>query len=200
MTTPKRIWMFRTWETARNGRPGRLWRGWVSICVVFCAIHKPGKLLLYLALWWWSHFYKSARHLDLATNKWIVYQRRCIVYVYYFYASCKWMDVNPWSRDTAVSLLGHCGNGMVRLVYSVLSKWAKRWISQAWWRSLLCNVVMVIEVNKHTHSCIRALNYTTDLLIVWSHHGEHCLHTSCTATLVVLPPLLLAEVIWKSPT
>ena len=37
--------------------------------------------------------------------------------VCYFYASSKWMDVNPQSWDTAVSLPGHCSNGVVELVY-----------------------------------------------------------------------------------
>ena len=46
-----------------------------SIC-----IHESDKRLLYLALCWWRHFYKSVGHLILAINTWIVYQRRCTVY------------------------------------------------------------------------------------------------------------------------
>ena len=40
--------------------------------------------------------------------------------LFYFYASSKWMDVNPWFWDTAVLLSGHCSNGVLRLVYTIL--------------------------------------------------------------------------------
>ena len=78
--------------------------------------HWSDKRLLYLAPWWQSHFYISAGHLILATNTRIVYWRRCIVC--YFYAYSKWRDVNPRSRDTAVSLRRHYSNGVVVLVHT----------------------------------------------------------------------------------
>ena len=81
-----------------------------------CSIHESDERLLYLALCWRSHFYISAGHLFLVINMGIAYQKRCIVC--YFYASSKWMNVNPQSRDTVVSLRSHCSNGMDRFVGS----------------------------------------------------------------------------------
>ena len=66
------------------------------------SIHKSDESLvnlLYLALCWQSHNYISMRHLILAIDVWIVHWK-CIVC--YFFASSKWMDMNPWSRDTTV--------------------------------------------------------------------------------------------------
>ena len=50
----------------------------------------------------------------------------------------------------------------------------------------------------HTHSCVHALNRCRPT-VEWSHSWEHCLEIRCIATNVVLPPPLLAEVMWKSP-
>ena len=80
------------------------------------AIHESNHLLLCLALCWRGHFYISVGHSILAINTWIVYRRWCIVC--YFYASSKWLDVNPRSRDTAVSLHGQGNNGVVGSVYT----------------------------------------------------------------------------------
>ena len=54
------------------------------------------------------------RTFDFAITIWIVHWRTCIVC--YFYASIKWMDMNPQSRDTAVLLQGHHSNGVVGLL------------------------------------------------------------------------------------
>ena len=67
-------------------------------------IHDSDESLLFLALCWQNHIYVSSGHLILEIDTWIVCWMRCIVC--YFYVSCKWMDVNPRSRDTQVSLRG----------------------------------------------------------------------------------------------
>ena len=67
-------------------------------------IHKSNECFLYLTLCWQSHKNISTGYLILAINTRIVHQRRCIVC--YFYASSKWMDVNPRSRNTTVLLSG----------------------------------------------------------------------------------------------
>ena len=72
--------------------------GWCS------PIHESSERLLYLALCWQSHNYISTRQLILAIDMWIVYRIR--LNVCYLYASSKWFDVNPWSRDTTVLLSG----------------------------------------------------------------------------------------------
>ena len=68
--------------------------------LVHIIIHESHEHVLFLAVCWPSHNYISVEHLILAIDTWIIHQR----YVCYFYASSKWMDVNPWSPETTVLL------------------------------------------------------------------------------------------------
>ena len=66
--------------------------------------------------------------------------------------------------------------------YKVLSQEDKRWIQ-----------------THYTHCYVHALNHTTGPQRVWLQSREHCIYNYCIAANCVVPPPLLAEVMWKSP-
>ena len=89
-------------------------------------IHNSDERLLYF-----SHLLTE---LQLHQGRAFVSCNRCVnctskkMYVCYFDASSKWMDVNPWSRDTAVLLLGtsQWWRGLIS-VYSHMLDWLVFW-------------------------------------------------------------------------